>query len=70
MRNPLSPSTLPLGPGDDLCRMAKMGRDREFDARERGPGHETGLTWCKGKTTPANGKKISWDDFITYMESR
>ncbi len=30
---------------------------------------QTGLTWCKGKTTPANGKKISWDDFITYMQS-
>lgn len=31
---------------------------------------KTGLTWCKGKTTPANGKKISWDDFVTYMEFR
>lgn len=30
---------------------------------------KTGLTWCKGKTTPANGVKISWDDFIDYMES-
>ena len=30
---------------------------------------KTGLTWCKGKTTPPNGKKISWDDFITYMQS-
>ena len=30
---------------------------------------KTGLTWCKGKTTPANGKKISWDDFIAYMQS-
>jgi hypothetical protein len=31
---------------------------------------KTGLTWCKGRTTPANGKKISWEDFITYMEAR
>lgn len=31
---------------------------------------KTSLTWCKGKTTPTNGKKISWDDFIAYMQSR
>jgi hypothetical protein len=30
---------------------------------------KTGLTWCKGKTTPANGVKITWDDFIAYAES-
>lgn len=30
---------------------------------------KTGLTWCKGKTTVANGKKISWDAFITYMDT-
>jgi hypothetical protein len=29
---------------------------------------KTGLTWCKGKTTPANGKKIKWEDFIVKME--
>lgn len=27
-----------------------------------------GLIWCKGKTTPAKGKKISWKAFIQYME--
>jgi len=31
---------------------------------------KTGLTWCKGRTTPAKGKKIPWKDFIAYMESR
>jgi hypothetical protein len=31
---------------------------------------KTGLTWCKGKTTPANGKKISWSDFIALMDTR
>lgn len=31
---------------------------------------KTGLTWCKGKTTPANGKKITWKEFIALMESR
>lgn len=30
---------------------------------------KTGLTWCKGKTTQQNGKKISWDAFIAYVES-
>ena len=27
------------------------------------------LVWCKGRTKPANGKKITWDKFIGYMES-
>jgi hypothetical protein len=31
---------------------------------------KTGLTWCKGKTPPVNGKKISWTDFTAFMESR
>ena len=30
---------------------------------------KTGLTWCKGKTTPAKGIKISWEDFIAFAES-
>jgi hypothetical protein len=30
----------------------------------------TGLTWCKGRTTPANGIKVSWREFTDYMESR
>lgn len=29
---------------------------------------KTGLTWCKGKTTLANGKKIEWEDFISQMK--
>ena len=28
----------------------------------------TGLVWCKGKTSKANGQKISWNDFIAMME--
>ena len=31
---------------------------------------KTKLIWCKGKKTRQNGKEISWDDFIAYMESR
>jgi len=30
---------------------------------------KTGLIWCKGKTKRANGIKISWQEFIDYMES-
>jgi hypothetical protein len=29
----------------------------------------TKLVWCKGKTSRANGKEISWHNFIKYMES-
>lgn len=29
---------------------------------------KSGLTWCKGKTTVANGKKITWKKFIEQME--
>ena len=31
---------------------------------------KTGLTWCKGKTIAANGVKVSWTDFIKFMESK
>jgi hypothetical protein len=31
---------------------------------------KTSLIWCPGKTARDNGKKVSWDDFIKYMESR
>ena len=31
---------------------------------------KTGLTWCKGKTTPEYGQKIPWKEFISYMQSR
>jgi len=28
-----------------------------------------GLTWCPGKTSKANGIKISWNDFVEVMKS-
>ena len=28
----------------------------------------TGLTWCKGRTTRANGIKVSFDDFANWAE--
>jgi hypothetical protein len=27
------------------------------------------LIWCAGKISKAKGKKITWKDFATYMES-
>ena len=30
---------------------------------------KTGLTWCKGQTSVANGIKVSWDEFIEWAES-
>lgn len=30
---------------------------------------KTGLIWCKGKTARANGNKVSWDEFIGWIES-
>jgi hypothetical protein len=31
---------------------------------------KTVLTWCKGRTTPAKGIKIKWEDFAEWAESR
>jgi hypothetical protein len=31
---------------------------------------KTGLTWCKGKTAPENGTKITWEKFIAYMQQQ
>ena len=28
----------------------------------------TGLTWCKGRTTAKNGIKLTWDEFIAWVE--
>ena len=29
---------------------------------------KTGITWCKGKTKAANGKKVSWNELIDWMQ--
>ncbi len=31
---------------------------------------KTKLIWCKGKTDRTNGKEITWEDFITYMNTQ
>jgi hypothetical protein len=31
---------------------------------------KTKLVWCHGKTLVENGKAISWNDFIEYMQNR
>ena len=30
--------------------------------------NKTGLVWCKGRTTPQNGIKMQWGDFIKWIE--
>jgi len=30
----------------------------------------SGLIWCKGKITRANGIKLSWKEFMTWAESK
>lgn len=30
---------------------------------------KSGLTWCEGKQQVKNGTKVSWDDFIDWMNS-
>jgi hypothetical protein len=30
---------------------------------------KTRLVWCKGKTLVENGKAVTWQNFIKYMES-
>ncbi len=49
----------------------------EFDVSEPNGGDrlgdcivtKSGLTWCKGKTARENGVKVSWKEFIKWMES-
>ena len=30
---------------------------------------KTGLIWCKGKTKRPNGKKVSWNNLIDWIQS-
>ena len=29
----------------------------------------SGLTWCKGRVKKENGVKVTWEEFIAWMES-
>lgn len=31
---------------------------------------KTGLIWCEGKTDRKNGKKVSWTEFIAWMNAK
>lgn len=31
---------------------------------------KTGLIWCEGRTRRAQGKHVSWNDFIAWMNAR
>ncbi|MBD3653149.1 hypothetical protein [Kangiella sp.] len=31
---------------------------------------KSGLTWCKGRTSKQNGKRITWNKFIELMDEK
>jgi len=31
--------------------------------------NKAGLVWCKGKTSVQNGKKVTWANFIDWIEA-
>jgi hypothetical protein len=48
----------------------------EFDVYDNNDNHlgdcyltKTGLIWCEGRTRRAHGVKVSWQDFIAWMNS-
>ena len=57
-------------------QMEVKNRGIEFEVRSPdGENHlgdvvlkKSGLVWCKGRTDPANGIKVSWRDFIAFAE--
>jgi len=44
---------------------------RDNDGALRGDCYltKTGLIWCRGRTTRENGTRVSWDQFIEWMEA-
>lgn len=47
----------------------------EFEVRDGGGKQlgdcyltQAGLIWCKGKTTKQKGVRVSWNEFIKWME--
>jgi hypothetical protein len=32
--------------------------------------NKAGLTWCKGKRPPKNGRRIRWKEFIEWAETQ
>ena len=49
----------------------------EFEVRDNNDDHlgdfyltKANLIWCNGRTQKKNGKKVSWDEFIQWMNSK
>ena len=57
-------------------QMEVKNRGIEFEVRSPdGEDHlgdvvlkKSGLVWCKGRTDPKNGIKVSWEKFIAFAE--
>jgi hypothetical protein len=56
-------------------QMEVKNKGIEFEVRSPNGEHlgdvvltKTGLVWCKGKTDPKNGRRVSWEKFIDFAE--
>ena len=56
-------------------KMEVKNKGVEFEVRDNQKGFlgdcivtRRGLVWCKGKTSPKNGIKVTWKQFISWVE--
>jgi hypothetical protein len=62
-------------PNENVLEIKKRGMELEVRAPDGKHLGDLLLTeeqviWCKGKTTPPNGKSLSWEKFIKMMQSQ
>jgi hypothetical protein len=55
--------------------MQVKNRGVEFEVHDNDGNHKgdlivnrRGLVWCKGKTSPENGERVTWEAFVKWME--
>jgi hypothetical protein len=65
---------MPVTIKDLAVNMEVKNKGVEFEIRDNNNKHlgdlvvaKAGLTWCKGRTLPANGVKINWKKFIDLV---
>jgi len=59
------------------CDLSIKSKGIEIDVSDTKDKHlgdlwvtSTKLIWCKGKTQKANGKTVTWEKFVAWMESQ